>query len=151
MLVLFGFVMLFMMMMMIIRPAVLLMVIMTILMVSRIIMHVITIPSMVMPKIVMMITPRPANHNPLHWSLHQVQPDTCCQKQQQRTILHNPGIHPHPQHQHHIHILLKYPKLDTSISVSPSSFVTLRGPPLGFETGWTGELWSKTYLLNCQN
>ena len=34
-------------------------------------------------------------------------------------------------------------------SVRPS--VTLRVPPLKSETGWTGELWSKTNLLNCQN
>ena len=31
------------------------------------------------------------------------------------------------------------------------SSVTLRGPPLDSETGWTGELWSKTNLLNWQN
>ena len=30
-------------------------------------------------------------------------------------------------------------------------FITLRVPPLKSETGWTGELWSKTYLLNWQN
>ena len=29
--------------------------------------------------------------------------------------------------------------------------VTLRGPPLDSEMGWTGKLWSKTYLLNWQN
>ena len=33
----------------------------------------------------------------------------------------------------------------------PSYFsVTLRVPPLDSEMGWTGELWSKTYLLNWQ-
>ena len=42
------------------------------------------------------------------------------------------------------------PILDTRISVRPP-FVTLRSPPLDSEMGWTGELWSKTYLLNCQN
>ena len=46
---------------------------------------------------------------------------------------------------------LHNPILDTRISVRPSSFVTLRGPPLDSETGWTGELWSKTNLLNWQN
>ena len=46
------------------------------------------------------------------------------------------------------------PKLDTRISFVRSSVrssVTLRGPPLDSETGWTGELWSKTNLLNWQN
>ena len=42
-----------------------------------------------------------------------------------------------------------YPKLDMRISVR--FCVTLRGPPLDSETGWTGELWSKTNLLNWQN
>ena len=47
---------------------------------------------------------------------------------------------------------INYPKLDTRISVRPPSFsVTLRVPPLDSETGWTGELWSKTNLLNWQN
>ena len=31
------------------------------------------------------------------------------------------------------------------------SFVTYRLPPLDSETGWTGELWSKTNLLIWQN
>ena len=31
------------------------------------------------------------------------------------------------------------------------SSVTLRVPPLKSQTGWTGELWSKTNLLNWQN
>ena len=31
------------------------------------------------------------------------------------------------------------------------SFVTLVLPPLDSETGWTGELWSNTNLLNWQN
>ena len=29
--------------------------------------------------------------------------------------------------------------------------VTLRGPPLDSETGWTGELWSKRVLLILEN
>ena len=41
----------------------------------------------------------------------------------------------------------KYPILDTRISCS----VALRVPPLDSETGWTGELWLKTNLLNWQN
>ena len=49
-------------------------------------------------------------------------------------------------------IAAKNPKLDTRISFFFSFFsVTLRGPPLDSETGWTGELWSKTNLLNWQN
>ena len=32
-----------------------------------------------------------------------------------------------------------------------SDFVTLTVPPLDYETGWTGELWSKTNLLKWQN
>ena len=48
-----------------------------------------------------------------------------------------------------------YPKLDTRISfvcsfVRPSC-VTLRGPPLDSETGWTGELWSNPVLLILEN
>ena len=42
------------------------------------------------------------------------------------------------------------PILDTRISVR-SSFVTLRGPPLDSETGWTGELWSNPVLLILEN
>ena len=38
-----------------------------------------------------------------------------------------------------------------SSSSSSSSSVTLVLPPLDSETGWTGELWSKTNLLNWQN
>ena len=38
------------------------------------------------------------------------------------------------------------------LSVRPSSSsVTLRGPPLYSETGWTGELWSKTKFLVLEN
>ena len=33
----------------------------------------------------------------------------------------------------------------------PDFSVTLVLPPLDSETGWTGELWSKTYLLIWQN
>ena len=33
------------------------------------------------------------------------------------------------------------PILDTRISVRPPPSVTLRGPPLDSEMGWTGELW----------
>ena len=49
-----------------------------------------------------------------------------------------------------------HPILDTRISVRPSvlrpsDFVSLRVPPLQSETGWTGELWLKTNLLNWQN
>ena len=43
----------------------------------------------------------------------------------------------------------QYPILDTRISVRPC--VTLTVPPLDSETGWTGELWSKTNLLKWQN
>ena len=46
------------------------------------------------------------------------------------------------------------PILDTRISVRPFvrlSFVTLRGPPLYSETGWTGELWSNPFLLIFEN
>ena len=39
-----------------------------------------------------------------------------------------------------------YPKLDTRISVR--LFVTLVLPPLDTETSWSGELWSKTNILN---
>ena len=42
------------------------------------------------------------------------------------------------------------PKLDTMISVRSSS-VTLRGPRLKSETGWTGELWSNGVLLIFEN
>ena len=44
-----------------------------------------------------------------------------------------------------------HPILDTRIFVRPPSSVTLVLPPLDSETRWTGELWSKTYLLNWQN
>ena len=47
-----------------------------------------------------------------------------------------------------------YQILDTRISfvlIPPPPSVTLRVPPLDSETGWTGELWSKTNLLNWQN
>ena len=44
------------------------------------------------------------------------------------------------------------PILDTRISASSSfSSVTLRGPPLDSEMGWTGELWSKTKFLILEN
>ena len=48
-----------------------------------------------------------------------------------------------------------YPILYTRTSVCPfvcflCSSVTVRPPPLDSETGWTGELWSKTNLLNWQ-
>ena len=33
----------------------------------------------------------------------------------------------------------------------PACSLTLRVPPLNFETGWTGELWSATNLLKWQN
>ena len=40
--------------------------------------------------------------------------------------------------------------LDTRISVlCPSVMLTV--PPLDSETGWTGELWSKTNILKWQN
>ena len=46
-------------------------------------------------------------------------------------------------------------KLDTRISFVRSSFVrsyvTLSGPPLDSETGWTGELWSNHVLLILEN
>ena len=47
----------------------------------------------------------------------------------------------------------RYPILDTRISFSSFSFssVTLRPPPLDSETGWTGELWSKTKFLILEN
>ena len=48
-------------------------------------------------------------------------------------------------------ILNFYSKLDTRISVRPPSSVTLRGPPLDSETGWTGELWSNRVLLILEN
>ena len=49
-----------------------------------------------------------------------------------------------------LHSAGAYPILDTRISgLRPC--VTLRVPPLDSETGWTGELWSKTNLLNWQN
>ena len=50
-------------------------------------------------------------------------------------------------------IVMVNPKLDTRISVRPSSVRPSRSgdPPLDSETGWTGELWSKTNLLNWQN
>ena len=46
-----------------------------------------------------------------------------------------------------------YPILDTRISVRSfvRPFVTLRGPPLDSETGWTGELWSNPVLLILEN
>ena len=45
-----------------------------------------------------------------------------------------------------------YPILDKRISVlGPPPSVTLRLPPLDSETGWTGELWSKTNLLKWKN
>ena len=40
---------------------------------------------------------------------------------------------------------------DFHACVRASSAVTLRLPPLDSETGWTGELWSKTNLLIWQN
>ena len=45
------------------------------------------------------------------------------------------------------------PILDTRIlaRAPPPPSVTLRLPPLGSETGWTGELWSKIYLLKYQD
>ena len=43
------------------------------------------------------------------------------------------------------------PILDTRISVLCTLFVTLRRPALDFETGWTGELWLNTNLLNLEN
>jgi hypothetical protein len=46
--------------------------------------------------------------------------------------------------------MIKYPKLDTRISFV-RMFVTLRGPPLDSETGWTGELWSNRVLLILEN
>ena len=51
----------------------------------------------------------------------------------------------------------RYPILDTRISVRMCVCVyvcvcvTLRGPPLDSETGWTGELWSNPVLLILQN
>ena len=49
----------------------------------------------------------------------------------------------------------EHPKLDTRISFVRSfvrpSCVTLRGPPLDSETGWTGELWSNPVLLILEN
>ena len=47
-----------------------------------------------------------------------------------------------------------YPILDTRISVRAcvsACSVTLRVPPLDSKMGLTGELWSKTNLLNWQN
>ena len=44
-----------------------------------------------------------------------------------------------------------YPILDTRISGLRPPSVTLTVPPLDSETGWTGELWSKTNILNWQN
>ena len=44
-----------------------------------------------------------------------------------------------------------HPILDTRISRLCSEFVTPVLPPLDSETGWTGELWSKTNLLILQN
>ena len=45
------------------------------------------------------------------------------------------------------------PILDTRISVRSyvCLCVTLRGPPLKSETGWTGELWSNPVLLILEN
>ena len=40
---------------------------------------------------------------------------------------------------------------DFRLSSVRSSFVTLRPPPLDSETGWTGELWSKTKFLILEN
>ena len=50
--------------------------------------------------------------------------------------------------------ILMDPKLDARISflfLRPLSPVTLRGPPLDSETGWTEELWSKRVLLILEN
>ena len=44
---------------------------------------------------------------------------------------------------------IRYKNFRPSFGLRPS--VTLRGPPLDSETGWTGELWSKTNLLKWQN
>ena len=42
-----------------------------------------------------------------------------------------------------------YPIFDTRISVCPLLFVHhAHSTPLDSKTGWTGELWSKTYLLS---
>ena len=52
---------------------------------------------------------------------------------------------------------MRHPILDTRISVCSCvrvfvcSCVTLRGPPLDSETGWTGELWSNPVLLILEN
>ena len=49
---------------------------------------------------------------------------------------------------------IKHPIVDTRISVlwtPPSSSVTLRGPPLYSETGFTGELWWNGVLLILKN
>ena len=43
-----------------------------------------------------------------------------------------------------------YIKHKDILLLRPSS-VTLRGPPLDSETGWTGELWSNRVLLICEN
>ena len=44
----------------------------------------------------------------------------------------------------------KYRPATTPAAAAPM-YVTLRGPPLDSEMGWTRELWSKTNLLNWQN
>ena len=52
----------------------------------------------------------------------------------------------------HLGLPWLHPILDTRISVfRPPPSEMLRLTPLESETGWTGELWSKTYLLNWQN
>ena len=54
----------------------------------------------------------------------------------------------------HVHAVFNInPILDTRISVRASvrPCVTLRGPPLDSETGWTGELWSNPVLLILEN
>ena len=48
--------------------------------------------------------------------------------------------------------LFLYPILDTRFANLRPDFVRdHQGTPLGSETGWIGELWSKTNLLNWQN
>ena len=46
---------------------------------------------------------------------------------------------------------LAYPILERGSAILLLLLVHAQGPPLNSEIGWTGELWSKTNLLNWQN
>ena len=64
------------------------------------------------------------------------------------------AVYMSPVQTHHHQIILYYTRICSvrpSVRPSFSSSVTLILPPLIFEMGWTGELWSKTNLLKWQN